>query len=235
MFALLAAAQTDHSPALSVADALALAGLALAWLVYQLQRRTEDEGVRTTAHDALAATRDGLASWSGAYFDGPGYTAVTAAARARLDRDMILEKHSYNQVLRIPTEPLAALILSPEKSHVTRQTVKAANFALWRFGVFNQLVQQHTDFNARHAAEIVDTSLTENRRRTLADAAFTSATMIHLDGVGNTDFYRELESALEENIEALKPRKWWASAAVDVAALLFLAALALVAWIIYAQ
>jgi hypothetical protein len=105
----------------------------------------------------------------------------------------------------IPTESLAGLILAHGKNHSTERTVKAANAALWRFGVF----EQHINFNERHLSEISDVRLSLERRQAIAEAAFSTSATLHSQLVGDTGFYVELNEALANNVDAFGP--WWRS------------------------
>jgi hypothetical protein len=73
--------------------------------------------------------------------------------------------------------------------------------------VFNQLVQQQTDFIAMHAAEIRG----HRDKEALATAADVISQHLHEGGIGDAEWYRELIHALDANIDqlasALKAKK----------------------------
>jgi hypothetical protein len=118
---------------------------------------------------------------------------------------------SYYQNFRVPTEPVVSVIEQADKGWIHRKTIEAANLALWRLGIFNQLVQQQTDFNAAHLSEFGDPSTTSAHRNTLANAAKKVSNMIHGDAIGDTRWYPNLITEIDRNIQALEQRKkrWW--------------------------
>jgi hypothetical protein len=62
-----------------------------------------------------------------------------------------------DQVFVVPTEPLARLATTPPSPGlISQDTVAAANTALWRLHVFNQLVGLQTAFNAGCVGEVGD-------------------------------------------------------------------------------
>ena len=132
--------------------------------------------------------------------------------RAQQDDDSVMGG-SHCQNFRVPTEPIASLIQqSGEGWLISGETIAAANIALWKIGIFNQLVQQQTDFNAFHLAEFSHVNLDLTRRNALAQAAWRLSVTIHQYGIGDASWYRRLMTALDHNVEALekrKLRKWW--------------------------
>jgi hypothetical protein len=184
-----------------------LVSVGVAIIIYWRQRLVSKRRVLAT----LRAVRDGMIKWKaergwGDRHFGTAYSEPEAETRARQDFDAIMEK-TYAQNFRVPTEPLAALIQRPD-ALITSGTVEAVNIALWRIGVFNQLVQQQTDFNARHLAEIIHSNLPDERRRDLAEAARRISVMLHRDAIGDASWYQDLKAALTANIETLESR-WW--------------------------
>jgi hypothetical protein len=76
-------------------------------------------------------------------------------------------------------------------------------------GVFNQIVQQQTDFLATHIAEIVDATLGADnaRREALANAAYSISFMLHANGIGDAKWYADLKQALARNEQVLLQRR----------------------------
>ena len=148
--------------------------------------------------------------WGHLYFRR-GYTEELAAERGAQTRTIVMDDRGLDIVFVVPTEPLARLATqSPRQGLITHETVSAANFALWRVHVFNQLVGQLTDFNTRHVAELANAD--DDRLEAIGNAACSLSTMLHRNGVGQSwtrDFdggagwYRQLVDALDANISAL--------------------------------
>ncbi|HEU5183624.1 MAG TPA: hypothetical protein VFU01_03580 [Gemmatimonadaceae bacterium] len=100
---------------------------------------------------------------------------------------------------------------APQRGFISERTVAAANLALWRVQTFNQLVAAQSDFNVQHVAEVVDTSLSPERREVIAAAAEKLSFLIHRSGIGDANapagWYRELDRAIWGDIEALESRE----------------------------
>ena len=110
-----------------------------------------------------------------------------------------------DQIFVVPTAPLERLAAAqPSVGLITEQTVSAANFALWRVTIFNQLVAKQTAWNVEHAAEIADKQTSATRRRALANAAAGISLEIHRFGVvawsGKLDGTRGWYGAFVETI-----------------------------------
>jgi hypothetical protein len=191
-------------------DLLVLAGLGLTYVVYRRQRFDSNAQQVRSAIAVLRAVREGMSPWGDMHFGGKGYTADSANVRAQDDYRAV-KAGGYGQNFRVPTEPLTTLIQQPgEGAFIRRETIAAANIALWRLGVFNQLVQQQTDFNALYLSQ--GQALSDEQREALADAARNISVMIHRDAIGDASWYRGLMKAIEENIADLErrlERKWW--------------------------
>jgi hypothetical protein len=184
-------------------DILIIAGLVLSYRIYHRERADLIERDTESVLAMLEAMRDGIRAWADPYFT-TGYDEQGASERAQGDYKAVMDR-SYGQLFRVPTEPLVALIeRSVGGSLLRKETVEAANIALWRMGVFNQLVQQQTDFNARHLSEIYDPALPEAQRRALADGARAISTMLHASVIGDATWYKRLKAELETNIQALR-------------------------------
>ena len=128
-----------------------------------------------------------------------------------------IERGGFDLVFVVPTEPLEHLArASPRTGFISVETVSAANVALWRLQVFNQLVGQQTLFNALNAAEITNRSLDPERKAALAEAARGMSFTVHRHGIGLANapggWYRNLKEALSSDIaelERLERRPWW--------------------------
>lgn len=178
-------------------------GFALTWYLYKRERSNEKRRDLDAAVSVLRAVRDGIRPWGELYFS-KGYDDESARERAQKDHDWIMRDKSYGEVFHVPSDPLVALLSHPAAGGlIERETVEAASVALWQIGIFNQLVRQKSDFNARHLAEMRDSDLPPERRRALADAAFSQSAMLHAKGVGDGAWYANLMHRLEDNIEGL--------------------------------
>jgi hypothetical protein len=118
-----------------------------------------------------------------------------------------------DQVFVVPAEPLAKLATTaPHDGVIARTTVAAANFALWRVHVFNQLAGQLTDFNARHVVEITSKVTSQMRRDELANAAAGLSEVVHGYGIGpawslpdgKRGWYGALVDQIDQNMRDLQ-------------------------------
>jgi hypothetical protein len=218
-------------------DALALVGIALAIALYAFQvahsRRRDLEAARAV----LRGVEHGMVRGWGEWFFSTVYTEEGAKQRAFQDAENV-QRRGYGQVFLVPNESLASLVNSPAAGDlIDTEAVEAASLALYWVGVFNQLVQQQTDFNARHLAEIRDETLSAERRDALASAAFSISHMIHGSGVASANaeegWYRNLCDRVEANIRELDEmarRPWWWQRWVALALTLLAASLAMAVW-----
>lgn len=196
------------------------AAVVLAWFVFRYDRHGRRRDAIEAAHGLLRAVHHGMVQgltpgqtvgWGQLYFVHE-YTEQTATARAGLTRNAVMQR-SIDQVFVVPTEPLAKLATStPQEGLIDSTTVAVANFALWRVRVFNQLVWQLTDFNTRHAVEILSEATDDARRTELAAAAGSLSTLVHKDGIGRAwsqlpgggrGWYGALVEAIGANMTAL--------------------------------
>ena len=96
---------------------------------------------------------------------------------------------------------------------ISEETVFAANFALWRVEVFNQLVRAQTDFNMRHAVEIFDDKLDTDRRTVIAEAAQEISVGLHIGGIGRAGeaggWYQRLTESVHADTERLRRMRHW--------------------------
>lgn len=70
--------------------------------------------------------------------------------------------------------------------------------------VFNQLVQQQTDFNVRHAVEVKRAQHDDEWKLAIALTARRISENIHGAAIGDAGWYTELMEALDANITTLK-------------------------------
>jgi hypothetical protein len=194
---------------------LAAAAIAAAWIVFRLDREAQRQASVRDALARLVAVQKGmvegegeLAGWGERYFSTV-YDEDGAIKRARRTGELTSKKRAIDQVFVVPPEPLQSLAatVGSERGLISERTLVAANFALWRVHVFNQLVDQLSRFNARHVAEIKDKATTPTRRRVLARASVALSKMLHGEGIGRANaeggWYRELKSAVSENVDTL--------------------------------
>ena len=200
-------------------DVLVFVGLGVTYGVYRNQAFNSVMQRVDSTLAILLAVRNGVTPWGDLYFAG-GYDNDSAARRAEQDHAAVMA-HGYAQVYRVPAEALYELVQGSSDGGplVSRKTIEAANVALWSIGVFNQLVQQQSDFNAVHQADISDESLSPTCREALAKAAEKMSVFIHLRGIGDVTWYAELKTAIDENIrqlETTKSKRWWHRRALRV-------------------
>jgi hypothetical protein len=147
-----------------------------------------------------------------------GYNPQVAKLRAKKDYEAVMT-FSYNQNFRVPTEPVISVIQQAEQGWLTRMTIEADNVALWRMEVFNQLVQQQTDFNAAHLYQILNGGgMSPNDRAALANGAQRISETIYV-GIGNTRWYPRLIDQIEQNIDILQhenDKGWWTRRGVAI-------------------
>ena len=144
----------------------------LAWFVFRYDRHVKYRDALEAAEGTLQAAWYGMVQgltagqavgWGQLYFSNE-YDDAAALARARQTHDDVMEGR-LEEVFVVPVEPLARLATSaPQEGFIENATVATANFALWRIQIFNQLVNQLTDFNAMHADEIMSANTEQARR-----------------------------------------------------------------------
>jgi len=180
---------------------------------------------------------DGVKGWAAVFFESD-WTGEELTKRAQADYDAVM-KGSYNQVFEadVPSAPLHALIVAPGSGRlITRETIIAANHALYQIGVFNQLVRQQTAFWRSHLHEIADPDLPKKRREVIASAARAQSKMLHENGIGAAGvaggWFTNLIHSLDENIAFLtaESRRWWQRPAIYFASFLVAATVGLAIW-----
>lgn len=209
---------------------LGVIGLALAWTTFRVGRDTARQGELASARGLLTAVyrgivghAEGAPGWARAAFSQQ-YDDAVAMTRARLAATGV-RQGVLDHVFVVPTESLRLLsTAAPQRGFISERTVAAANLALWRVHIFNQLVTAQSDFNVRHLAEVVDASLPRERRELLAGSAEKLSFLIHRSGIGDANapdgWYRELDRAIWRDIELLRSREkapWWRRASREPA------------------
>lgn len=177
-----------------MANALTVLAITLAWLAFRLERHSarlrdaaEAVGTMRAAWHGIVEMREplfGVVTGWGQIFFAQDFVGIGLLRRAAQTRRLI-RQGVPDQIFLVPTEPLKRLAAAkPSSGLITEQTVSAANFALWRVTVFNQLVAKQTAWNVAHATDIADPRTSADRRRALANAAAAISLEIHRFGVG---------------------------------------------------
>jgi hypothetical protein len=186
-----------------VGDLLIFVGFGLTFFIYRREQTASKRRDVASVLATLTAVRRGMEGWGNAYFSR-GYDDLSAAVRAEEDFRAV-KAGKFEQIFKVPVEPLMAVIQRTSEGWlIDTEMIEAANIALWKLTTFNQLVQQHTDFNALHAAEICDTHLPAIRRDAIAAAAKEISTTVHRYGVDDARWYHDLLCKLDINVEKLK-------------------------------
>lgn len=194
-----------------IGDLLVFVGLFVTLAVYLGQRASSSELLRQSALAIVTGAREGIDFWGRSHF-GESWTGNRAFTRAREDYDRVMN-HEYGQIWRVPAEPLFTILQQQDEGRfITGDTIRAVNNALWRIGQYNQIVQQQTDFNAQHAAEITGNEISSDRRAAIAASAERISRHIHSDIIGDASWFSGLLTALDLNISQLNtlgPARWW--------------------------
>jgi hypothetical protein len=184
-------------------DGLVVVTLVVTGLVFRADRRSARERDLDSTLAALEAAREGMVQWADVYF-GKGYDLDVAAARAQQAFNLVMGGQC-DQVFPVPTVPLTALLEQPGALGLIRkETIQAVSLALWRIGIFNQLVQQQTDFNTLHYVEIHNGGISNERRRLLAEASRAMSNGLHVWGIGGASWYQRLKAELDANVGYLR-------------------------------
>jgi hypothetical protein len=200
---------------------LATVALALAWLLYRLERLHARHRDLDGALAVVRGVKRGMVErvgndvgWAEHYFTtvytaAPGdpevQSRVEAAHKAVMDG-------TFGQVYPVPLAPLELLLSSPATGGlISDELVFIANVGLWRVQIFNQFVRMQADFNARFMPEISDGRLDPARRKALAQAAAAIADMLNRWGVGEANvqggWYARLKRALDADINELREKR----------------------------
>lgn len=164
----------------------------LAWFVFRYDRHGRRRDALEAAEGTLQAVHYGMVQgltqaqavgWGQLYFYNE-YDQLGAQARAQQTYDTVMNG-AFDQIFVVPIEPLARLATSPpQEGLIEAKTVATANFALWRIHVFNQLVNQLTEFYSTHGDEIGSEATGQARREELAAAARQLSYVIHHYAIG---------------------------------------------------
>ena len=195
---------------------LAASAIALAWLLYRLERLHARHRDLDAALAVLGGVKRGMVNgigddvgWAENYF-ATIYTPGGAELEQRIEdaSGSIKQLRWAMQVFPVPLAPLELLVSSPASAGlVSDETVFTSNFGLWRVGIFNEFVRLQADFNARYITDIRDEDLDVARREAIARGAAWIAEQIHLYGIGRANleggWYARLKRALEKDIARL--------------------------------
>ena len=183
----------------ALGDLLVVAAAAVAVWIYGQQRQAADHQMQRASLDHLRGVKAALDEWYDSFFT-TSYEGKAADERAEVDAKLV-NKGQYMQNYVVPTAPVASLTeLSGDTVPFSEKTVLAANVALSRMTVFNQLVRQQTDFNARFGVELY--RLSAEDRAPIAEAAKRISHDIH-SAIGDKSWYDQLKIALDDNIAML--------------------------------
>lgn len=200
-------------------EVVTVGALVLAWFTFRYDRHRRWRAAIDAAYGSLRAVHHGMVQgltadqavgWGQLYFLN-GYTEEAAQERAR-ETYRAVRARVIDEVFVVPTEPLAKLATAtPRDDLLAYKAIAAANFALWRVHVFNQLVLQLADFNTVHLAEIASEDTDDRRRENLAEAAAGLSWFVHWQGIGlswaqedgSRGWYGALVDAIGENMRDL--------------------------------
>jgi hypothetical protein len=196
---------------------LTAAAIALAWLLYRLERLHGRHRDLDAALAALRGVRRGMIERVGRDVGWAEHFFTTIYTRASDDPEVERRvKETYNsayegdpfQVFPVPPAPLELLVSSAATAgFVSDDTVFSANHGLWRIAIFNEFVRIQADYNARFVAELQDGGLPEARRRAIADGAVWITRMLHAFGIDEANaeggWYARLKRALKDDIDRL--------------------------------
>jgi hypothetical protein len=184
-------------------NALVLVSIVVAVAVYLFQRQGVLHSKRESTLAHVKGVEAAMRGWAQSFF-GTSYEGEAAENRCELDFNTIM-RGQYVQNFKVPTEPVESLIQPPGDAWpLSSDTVEAAGVALQRMTAFNQLVQQQTDFNLLHAAELRRPDITEDEKRPIAEAARKICEGIHGFAIGDAGWYGGLMEALQANVEELE-------------------------------
>jgi hypothetical protein len=200
---------------------LTAAAIALAWLLYRLERLHARHRDLDGALAVIRGVKRGMVERVGDDVGWAEHFFTTIYTRASDDPEVEWRvKDTYNsayegdpfQVFPVPPAPLEFLVSSAATvGFVSDDTVFSANHGLWRIAIFNEFVRIQADYNARFLAELQDPNLPEARRRAIADGAVWITRMLHAFGIdeasvdkpGRVGWYVRLKRALEADITRL--------------------------------
>jgi hypothetical protein len=200
---------------------LTAAAIALAWLLYRLERLHARHRDLDAALAVLRGVKRGMVERVGDDVGWAEHFFTTVYTRSSNDPEVEARvKETYNsaykgdpfQVFPVPRAPLELLVSSPATAgFLSDETVFTANHGLWRVRVFNEFVRMQADYNTRFIAELRDSDLPESRREALAEGAVWVSRMLHAFGIDEANaeggWYRRLKQALDEDIDGLAAQR----------------------------
>jgi len=134
-----------------------------------------------------------------------------------LDHRSNAHRGNLEVVYLLPQEPIRALAgdhRSVAQGLISLDTVKLATVALWQVVKIDGLISQQATFNAVHAADLYDKSLSAARREAVHQAGVTMSRFLH-GGIGTakTEWYEPLKTAIAADLTTLHTRnRWWSYA-----------------------
>jgi len=210
------------------AAAGAVAALAVAWLVYRIERTATRRRDIVSARALLGGLwrgmvdgQAGVPGWGELYATSNHTSNLTskvtedAAATSSTPEELLLR--TCAQLLVVPTAPLGALISSPHAGDlISETTIYFANIGLWHLEVFNQLVVQRSQLLTQYQVRISEKKLGERRRSLIARTLGSQAAALQRRSVvgSSTDgeWYRELKASVESDIarlDAALAKRWY--------------------------
>ncbi len=198
-------AVVHHHFTASIGDLIAVAALALAWLLFRLDRAATTRGEIRATTAVLRGLRDHFFIGAGRFYFSSSYTPKVAEERAESARGHI------DQVYVIPAEPIQALVADQsavEAGLVSPGTMSLGTFALWQINKINELVRMQSTFNAVHAPDFLDESQPPARREAVYQASVNVSILLH-GGIGTArdDWYTTFEGAVDRDWHALESRR----------------------------
>lgn len=199
---------------------LTTGALLLTWVIFRYERFSRRQSAIAEARAVVDAVLTGMVNadgepqgWGDLYFLKV-YTDKELAVRTKEAGRVVFEEKRFDQVFEVPIEPLVAVATAANGPDlVLKETRFAANTALWRIRVFNQLVRLETAFNAQHSVEVRSERTPRDRREDLAKASEMIVAMLHRDGIGyagtTKGWYGVLRQALRENVQYLDDLQGW--------------------------
>jgi hypothetical protein len=195
----LAAAHSHHAFRASLGDVIAVAALALAWLIFRLDRRGSDAGEVRAATTLLRGVRDQFF-----YVFGPAYFAGiwTPEASEQRAREQVGKMDHVNL---LPVEPIAALVADQrgvEAGLISADTMNHGTLALWHVNRINEFIRRQSVFNAIHAPDFFDSSLLRrSRRKAVIEGSVQISIQLHRDVIRDArdDWYRPFEQCVDQD------------------------------------
>jgi len=186
---------------------IAVAALALAWLIFRLDRRASDSGEVRAATALLRVVRE-------QFFDiiGPAYFAGiwTPEASERRARGGAGE---MDQVVILPVAPIAALVADQrgvEAGLISAETMTWGTVALWQLDKINEFIRCQSVFNAVHAPDFFERSrLRRRRREAVVEGSVQISMALHRDVIRDARdaWFKPFEQCVDRDWQALHARR----------------------------